>query len=498
MTARPNEQIVLLALGVLQPASAIEVKGYLAQMFRAAGIIPDAETFESFFIEQEKLGRILTVSSGENRRFSLTYRGTEFLDPGTRRVRDKLRLFLLREAHKRRFLVSRAEVAKELAGVSPALDNRTTVKGREANDLGLRYSLGQARWPRISRQFQKTGSSPSARDALQKLISFGEPWQLRIACEMPQIGLLPDTFDWNFRTLGVAFGISPGLITQIARNRARHYRTFEIRKRDGSMRVIESPRVFLKVIQWLLNNFVFLPRLKVSEANHAFRSGRTVLSNARQHLGTKFVGNVDISKFFNSVSEDQIAHLLRDSGFTPSEAQLLSILCTKDGHLPQGAPTSPILSNALLHELDETFLRIASQSGCTYTRYADDITMSGPTRIAVNRLMSEVEGFLLGRYNLTLNAGKTRIASSNGRQIVTGVVVNQIAQPARDYRKRIRAIFHHAKQEPKKYAKRVAELYGYIGYLSQFPTPTIARSVAIYRETIDLVRSNAPMSSRRK
>lgn len=491
MTARLNEQVMLLALGVLQPSSAPELRGYLAQMFSSAGIIPDVAIFESFLIQQEKLGRIITVASDEDRRFALTYQGSEFLNPATRKIRDKLRLFLLRDAHRRRILLSRADVAKELAGASPAIDYRSTVKGREANDLGLRYSLGQARWPRISRQFKRTGSSPSARDNLGKFVSFDEAWQLRIACELPQIGPLPDTFEWNFRTLGIAFGISPGLITQILRRKSRHYRVFSIKKSNGKSRAIESPRIFLKVILWLIHDFIFLPRLKISNAAFAFRFGRTAISNAQEHVGANFVGNIDIRNFFNSISDAQIAVLLRSSGFALNEANMIADLCTKDGRLPQGAPTSPILSNALLYEFDEAMLQASAAAGCKFTRYADDISISGPSREAVIGLLKEAEGFLMGRYSLALNPEKTRVASSGGRQVVTGVVVNALAQPSRKYRKNIRATFHRAKAHPQKYMDSILTLTGYVGYLSQFTAAPVMKSVVEYREALTLLKDQA-------
>jgi retron-type reverse transcriptase len=282
------------------------------------------------------------------------------------------------------------------------------------------------------------------------------------------------------------------------RNPSRHYRTFSIRKSGGGKRPIESPRTFLKVIQWLLLDFLFADRLKLAETAHAFRAGRSVVTNAQSHRGFNFVGNVDIAEFFNSISFDHVRTLLIQSAFSANEASLMAVLCTKAGHLPQGAPTSPLISNALLFELDERFSAHSRELRCNYTRYADDITISGPSHEAVTSLIEGVSGFLIGRYNLMLNPHKTRIASSHGRQMVTGAVVNTKVQPPRNYRRQVRAIFCNAQRNPREFFDRISELLGYIGYLSQYPALLEDPSLTRYRQIVDQIRSVRPASVPKK
>jgi retron-type reverse transcriptase len=201
-------------------------------------------------------------------------------------------------------------------------------------------------------------------------------------------------------------------------------------------------------------------------------------------VGRPFVGAVDIKDFFGSIRESSVEKLLLENNFSPAEADLISRLCTKDGVLPQGAPTSPAISNALLFEFDETLRKAAEEIGANYTRYADDITISGHSRDHIKELLSFAAKLLHKNYGLELNDSKTRIASRHGRQTVTGIVVNTDTLPPREKRREIRAIFHNAQKSPAKYVRRISELAGYIGYLDQFPAYKNGRVIEQYRDVI--------------
>jgi retron-type reverse transcriptase len=142
----------------------------------------------------------------------------------------------------------------------------------------------------------------------------------------------------------------------------------------------------------------------------------------------------------------------------------------------------------VLFEFDEWISKLVKNHDCRYSRYADDITISGPSRASVATLLAEAEGFLEGRYSFHLNKKKSRIASANGRQVVTGAVVNAVIQPPREFRRKVRAIFHDAAKNPRKYSTRVSELNGYLGYLNQFKSPALAAAIESYRETFKAVK----------
>jgi len=240
--------------------------------------------------------------------------------------------------------------------------------------------------------------------------------------------------------------------------------------------------VFLRVVQWFLADFIF--SLTVHNSVHSFVLGRSIITNAELHVCRAFLGNVDIRGFFSNITKDMVAECLKQNGYRPVECDLLARLCTNENHLPQGAPTSPRLSNAILYQFDLRMKRICRERSLQYSRYADDITISGDDREKVKRAIRSSQVFLRIEFNLELNEQKTRIASRGGQQRVTGVVVNQDVAPPRIFRRRIRAMFHQASLRPREYMDQVAELRGYVGFLKSFPKLREAQEIAGYEEIV--------------
>jgi hypothetical protein len=147
-----NPYMTLLAVGVLKPASASDVVGFLRTVFGNAGAMPSLDEFRDFFAKQLVAKRILQVNKEGESHYSLTLSGSLYLPVEIRKMRDKFRAYLLRDSHRGRFIESR-EIGEGLAGASPAVDVSSGVKGRAANKLGRREDTGQAYWPRISGQF---------------------------------------------------------------------------------------------------------------------------------------------------------------------------------------------------------------------------------------------------------------------------------------------------------------------------------------------------------
>jgi RNA-directed DNA polymerase len=225
---------------------------------------------------------------------------------------------------------------------------------------------------------------------------------------------------------------------------------------------------------------LYFQNLKIHDSVHSFVRGRSIVTNAQSHVGCSFVGCVDIEEFFGNITSKLLNRHLMHSGVEPRAADLLVRLCTNGDHLPQGAPTSPVLSNSILYDF-ESFCKELS---LRYSRYADDITISGEDRTKIMRAMSEGESILKTLYDLKLRRDKTRIANRNGQQRVTGVVVNYHALPPRVFRRRVRAIFHHASLHPAEYSRQVADLHGYIGFLKSFPKLREGGEVAAYGEIL--------------
>ncbi|QBQ48915.1 RNA-directed DNA polymerase [Brevundimonas naejangsanensis] len=465
MTQILNAPSIIMALGVLQPATTFEVVGFLKTMLPHAGTLPQPDEVLEFFKEREAAGHVLRVARGDGGTslYALTLAGHRYLNVRQRQVRDKLRFYLLRDARQARRRSSDGE-ASRLVGASPTLDTSSPIKGSVANKYGHHVPPGRTYWPRISRQFGvSTGLSASSSDTFPEWLSFRDQRQCELATNFGE-----GQFELDFEGLAACLGVSPKIISQIASSPNRHYRSFEIAKKSGGSRTISSPRVFLKVIQWFLLDFI-LTSLPVHHAVHSFSFGRSVVTNAQTHEGQAFVGSLDIEDYFGSVTTSAIFELLVGSGFRNHEARLIARLSTKDGGLPQGAPTSAVLSNAVLYPFDEQINKECARAGLTYTRYADDITISGADRRELLRVMALAEG-LLAKHNLHVNKEKTRVVSQGSQQRVTGVVVNQTAKPSRYFRRLVRAKFHNAALSEDHNKVKVEQLSGYLSYLQMFPS----------------------------
>jgi retron-type reverse transcriptase len=246
--------------------------------------------------------------------------------------------------------------------------------------------------------------------------------------------------------LSKRLGIDANLLTALR----PQYTTFNIPKRNGGIRQILAPVEELKKLQKLILRRI-LGRLPAHDAAHGFEPGRSIVTNARVHVGREVVLRMDLKEFFSSTSATRVEQYFRTIGWDQSCAALLTKLCTHDGGLPQGAPTSPRLSNLLNTRLDARLAKLAATHHAIYTRYADDLTFSFDADVEVqskrlpNTLISFVKQILQQEgYQLHLHA-KLKIQRRHDRQRVTGLVVNEKVQLPRDTRRWLRAVEHHQK-----------------------------------------------------
>jgi RNA-directed DNA polymerase len=260
------------------------------------------------------------------------------------------------------------------------------------------------------------------------------------------------------QALGVSLGTLRHFSMHSAQERSPHYVTFAIPKRSGGERLIMAPKRRLKALQRRLNALL-CAKLPASEYAHGFRNGRSVRTNAQPHVGKRVLLQLDIREFFPSIHFGRVRGLLVALGYSYPVASVLAALMTEPPRqpaavgdkiyfapvgsraCPQGAPTSPPLSNALLLKMDRRLAGLARRRGFAYTRYADDLTFSGDDiatahalRILASRIVED-EGF-------QINGEKTRIVRDGSRQCVTGVVVNHVLGLSRQQRRRLRAAIH--------------------------------------------------------
>lgn len=310
--------------------------------------------------------------------------------------------------------------------------------------------------------------------------------QLRdLLCDEEQLGRLGLPVWRTEQDVAAVLGISLGLLRHFSihrqRERVMHYVTFSIPKRSGGRRLIMAPKRRLKTIQRLLNELL-VRRLPVSEHAHGFRLGRSVRTNAEPHVGKAVVVRMDLKNFFPTVHIGRVRGLLIACGYGYPVATALAVLMTEaerqpvaaDGqvyHVPvggrhcvQGAPTSPGLCNAVLLRMDRRLAGLAVKFGFAYTRYADDLTFSGDDRAAVLKLMHLCRQ-IISEEGFETNHEKSRVARRGGRQIVTGVTVNETLGLSRKERRKLRAAIHRAKQAGAANGDLPARLMGSLAYL---------------------------------
>jgi hypothetical protein len=239
------------------------------------------------------------------------------------------------------------------------------------------------------------------------------------------------------------------------------YCQFQVPKRSGGTRTISAPDPQLKTLQRLILRRV-LGGLAAHPAACGFEAGQSIVTNALPHVGKSVIVKLDVKDFFGSTTAARVEAYLRLIGWDAESAALLVRLCTYNGSLPQGAPTSPRLSNLVNFRLDSRLAGAAESIGCAYTRYADDLTFShnddqwegtqdGNRKIPrpavspgrINDIIWMAKKILSDEGYRIHTRKKLQIRRRHQRQQVTGLVVNAAPALPRPTRRWLRAVEHH-------------------------------------------------------
>ena len=248
-------------------------------------------------------------------------------------------------------------------------------------------------------------------------------------------------------------------------SRTSHYTNFTVPKKSGGLRTLSSPKSGIRQCQTWIQNQI-LSHVAVADPAHGFVPRRSTLTNARPHVHAQIVINTDLADFFPSITFWRVEGVFRELGYSPAVATILALLCTEsprrqvvyngeklfvavgERSLPQGACTSPTLSNLVARRMDSRLSGIVQKLGWTYTRYADDATFSVRDSAAEKHV-----GYLLARIRhisqeegFQVKESKTRILRQNTCQSVTGITVNNEVSLPRELRRRLRAILHNAQK----------------------------------------------------
>lgn len=261
-------------------------------------------------------------------------------------------------------------------------------------------------------------------------------------------------------------------LQDLIRNKKRYYVSYKILKSNKSVRWIRAPQEPLKSIQrQILHKILY--RFTASSIAHGFVRERNPKSHAEKHIGKKTLVTLDLKDFFPSITQRRVRGLLKiilprhpDLTVTPIMVDQLSELLTYDGKLPQGAPTSPTVSNLICLNFDKKLTELQDEHSCTITRYADDIAVSFDHRGIRDVILSLTKCILESGFRI--NYRKFKVRRAHKRQKITGVLVNEKTNAPKRLRKNLRAQIHNYKINNKNLelnSKEYLELRGRVEWI---------------------------------
>ena len=225
------------------------------------------------------------------------------------------------------------------------------------------------------------------------------------------------------------------LLEIFRKDKNQYYRKITLRKKNGGIRIINAPDELMKSVQNTINRNI-LSKIPVSQYAKAYKTGAKLYDNAKIHVGKKYLLKMDISDFFGSITFEQVYNNAFNTKFFPKQiGAFLTEFCCLNGVLPQGAPTSPAISNLVFKNFDNNIGLWCKNNGINYSRYCDDLTFSSDKPIyhvyeKVKKMLEEM-GF-------ELNEKKTRFVTNANRQSVTGLTVNEKVSVSREYKRKLR------------------------------------------------------------
>jgi RNA-directed DNA polymerase len=277
---------------------------------------------------------------------------------------------------------------------------------------------------------------------------------------------------YNTSHLSALVGYNKEYIKRATKYTPSYYRDFQIKKKNGKLRTISEPLPSLKEIQiWILENI--LSKINLSAFAKAYRKNIGIVENLRFHKKQEMVYTLDLVDFFPSINTQAVENIFRSFGYSNLISNLLAKLCTREDSLPQGAPTSPYLSNIFLKEIDNKIGTYCLEKKIKYTRYADDLSFSG--KFDEKSLLLFVEKNV-NSIGLKINVEKTKLMKSGTRQTVTGIVVNDKPQVVFHKRNKLRqemfyikkfGLVDHIKHQKIKQANYLEHILGQVNFILQ-------------------------------
>lgn len=248
---------------------------------------------------------------------------------------------------------------------------------------------------------------------------------------------LPIVFDFNH--LCLLLGKNQTYLASVINSNKNHYREFKIPKRSGGTRTITAPYPALLNCQtWIYENI--LTKVQIHSSAHGFTFNKSIISNAKVHVNQNHFLKIDLKDFFPSIKINQVITVFKSLGYTHKVSFYLASICCYGNELPQGASSSPILSNIVAISLDNRLMSYAKKFKLRYTRYADDLAFSGDS-IPVKHI--EYITNIINSCGFEVNEKKTILIQDKHKRIVTGISIaeNEIKIP-REYKRKLKLEIH--------------------------------------------------------
>lgn len=225
----------------------------------------------------------------------------------------------------------------------------------------------------------------------------------------------------NVDDLSHSLRLPKEVVSKFSFNNDKYYHRIEMKKKSGGIRYIESPFKELKAIQrWVLR--CILDKLSPSIYAKGFVRKKSIFDNAKPHEGNQYILNIDLKDFFTNVKASHVYTLFKNIGYNNNIAFILTSFCSKGGYLPQGAPTSPALSNLVCLRLDHRISTYCKKRALTYTRYADDLCISG-NKILILQKSSYLIKEVISDEGFSINPRKEKLLGPKVRREITGLTV---------------------------------------------------------------------------
>lgn len=229
---------------------------------------------------------------------------------------------------------------------------------------------------------------------------------------------VPIIFDFHHLTL--LLGRNSEYLASVINSNTAHYREFQIPKKSGGSRTILAPYPALMECQnWIYKNI--LSDVNIHPCAQGFTNKKSIVTNAKVHINQKEFLKIDLENFFPTITINQVINVFKSLGYTHKVSFYLAAICCYDKNLPQGAPTSPILSNIISLNLDNRLFALAQKFNLKYTRYADDLAFSGDE---INVKHIDYIKHIINECGFIINNKKTTLQKNNYKRILTGISIS--------------------------------------------------------------------------